>query len=64
MPRRLTLFFVVLVVTMPLFTALSEETPLGLKPVKVPKDNPMTDAKVELGKCLAGYSTCDLCRNW
>lgn len=35
-----------------LSSSLLAQPPLGLKPVKIPKDNPMTEAKVELGKQL------------
>ena len=41
-----------LIVIFCLSTWLPAELPLGLKPVKVPKDNPMSEAKVELGKQL------------
>ena len=33
-------------------TAMTVEPPLGLPPIPIPKDNPMTQAKVELGKLL------------
>lgn len=52
MPCRLTAILIPLLVAIPLLTAFSADPPLGLKPVKVPKDNPMTEAKIELGKQL------------
>lgn len=54
MPLRTTVPVLALIITVPLFVFAGnpQEPPLGLKPVKVPKDNPMSEAKVELGKQL------------
>ncbi|MBD3673544.1 MAG: c-type cytochrome [Planctomycetaceae bacterium] len=41
-----------LIAVLGLASTLHAEPPLGLKPVKVPDDNPMSEAKIELGKQL------------
>lgn len=52
MPFKFTVPILTIIIAFPLFAQDPQDPPLGLKPVKVPKDNPMTEAKIELGKQL------------
>jgi cytochrome c peroxidase len=52
MPFKFAVPIITMTMALPLFAADPQDPPLGLKPVKIPKDNPMTEAKIELGKQL------------